>query len=45
MRPVSDQIDASHADLDAMRRLRAETVAELDSLLPGNLDRAFKGEL
>jgi len=26
-------------------RLQAETAAELDALLPGILDRAFRGEL
>lgn len=29
----------------AQKRLRAETAAELDALLPALLDRAFKGEL
>jgi type I restriction enzyme, S subunit len=33
------------ADLDALRRLQAETAVELDALLPAILDRAFKGEL
>jgi hypothetical protein len=28
-----------------MKRLQAETAAELDALLPAILDRAFKGEL
>ena len=31
--------------LDALKRLQAETAAELDALLPAILDRAFKGEL
>ncbi len=30
---------------DELRRLQAETAAELDALLPSILDRAFKGEL
>lgn len=33
------------AELDALKCLQAETVAELDALLPAILDRAFKGEL
>jgi type I restriction enzyme, S subunit len=33
------------AELDALKRLQAETAAELDALLPSILDRAFKGEL
>jgi len=31
--------------VDALKRLQAETVAELDALLPAILDKAFKGEL
>ena len=30
---------------DALKRLQAETTAELDALLPSILDKAFKGEL
>jgi hypothetical protein len=30
---------------NAMKRLQAETAAELDALLPSILDKAFKGEL
>ncbi len=33
------------ADVDALKRLQAETAAELDALLPAILDPAFKGEL
>ncbi len=33
------------AEIDALKRIQAETSAELDALLPGILDRAFKGEL
>jgi len=33
------------AKVDMLRRLQAETGAELDALLPAVLDRAFKGEL
>jgi hypothetical protein len=32
------------AKVDALKRLQAETAAELDALLPSILDRAFKGE-
>ncbi len=30
---------------NALKRLRAETAAELTALLPAILDKAFKGEL
>jgi type I restriction enzyme, S subunit len=33
------------AEVDALKRLQAETAAELAALLPAILDRAFKGEL
>ena len=33
------------AEVDPLKRLQAETAAELDALLPAVLDRAFKGEL
>ena len=32
-------------EVDALKRLQAETAAELDALLPAILDKAFKGEL
>jgi type I restriction enzyme S subunit len=32
-------------EADALKRLQAETAAELDALLPSVLDKAFKGEL
>jgi type I restriction enzyme S subunit len=32
-------------EVDALKRLQAETAAELDALLPAILDRAFKGEI
>ena len=38
-------MDALQAEVDALKRLQAETAAELDALLPAILDRAFKGEL
>lgn len=33
------------AKVDVVKRLQAETQAELDALLPAVLDRAFRGEL
>ncbi len=49
--PLSEQrrivayLDALQAKVNTLRRLQAETSAELDALLPAVLDRAFKGEL
>ena len=49
--PLADQrrivaeLDALQAEVDALKKLQAETAAELDALLPSLLDRAFKGEL
>lgn len=37
--------ESMFARVDALKRLQAETQAELDALLPAILDRAFKGEL
>ncbi len=34
--------DALQAEVDALKRLQAETAAELSALLPALLDRAFK---
>jgi type I restriction enzyme S subunit len=39
------ELDALQAEVDALKRLQAETAAELDALLPAILDRAFRGEL
>lgn len=38
-------LDGLQAKADSLRRLQAETAAELDALLPSILDKAFKGEL
>ncbi len=38
------RLDALQVEVDALKRLQAETAAELDALLPSILDRAFKGE-
>ncbi len=40
-----DELDALQAEVDGLKRLEAETAAELDALLPAILDKAFKGEL
>jgi len=42
---IGNAKDALQAEVDALKRLQAETAAELDALLPAILDRAFKGEL
>ena len=34
-----------YTEVDALKRLQAETAAELDALLPSILDRAFRGQL
>jgi type I restriction enzyme S subunit len=44
-RRIVAELDALQAQVDALRRLQAETATELDALLPAMLDRAFKGEL
>jgi type I restriction enzyme S subunit len=42
---VVDGLAHLQSRVDGMRRLQAETAAELDALLPSILDRAFRGEL
>ena len=44
-RRIVAELDVLQAHLDALKKLQAETAAELDALLPSILDRAFKGEL
>jgi type I restriction enzyme S subunit len=44
-RRIVVELDALQAEVDALKRLQAETAAELNALLPAILDRAFKGEL
>jgi type I restriction enzyme S subunit len=34
-----------HANVEALKRLQAETSTKLDALLPSILDKAFRGEL
>lgn len=38
-------LEGMQSKTDALKRMQAETAAELDALLPAVLDRAFKGEL
>ena len=44
-RRTVDYLNGLQAKVDELKRLQAETQAELDALLPSILDRAFKGEL
>jgi len=44
-RRIVAYLDELQAKVDAVKRLQAETSAELNALLPSVLDRAFKGEL
>jgi type I restriction enzyme S subunit len=38
-------LDSAQAEIGNVRRVQAESAAELDALLPSVLDRAFRGEL
>jgi type I restriction enzyme S subunit len=44
-RRIVSELNGLQAEVDTLKRLQAETAAELDALLPAILDRAFKGEL
>lgn len=44
-RRIVAYLDDLQAKVDTLKRLQAETAAELDALLPSILDKAFKGEL
>jgi type I restriction enzyme, S subunit len=44
-RRIVAYLDDLQAKVDALKQLQAETQADLDSLLPSILDKAFKGEL
>ncbi len=44
-RRVVAELAALQTEVDALKRLQAETAVELDALLPAILDRAFKGQL
>jgi type I restriction enzyme, S subunit len=42
---IVSELDTLQAQLDALKKLQAESAAELDALLPSILDRAFTGNL
>jgi type I restriction enzyme S subunit len=44
-RRIVAYLDGLQAQVNALKKLQAQTAAELDALLPAILDRAFKGEL
>ena len=44
-RRIVAELDALQAEVDALKRLQAETATELEALLPTILDRAFSGML
>lgn len=44
-RRIIAELDEMQKKIDALKRLQAETAAELKALLPAILDRAFKGDL
>lgn len=44
-RRIVSYLDDLHAKVESLKRLQASTAAELDSMLPSILDKAFKGEL
>jgi type I restriction enzyme S subunit len=44
-REVQERLRKVKAEVDVLKRLQAETAAQLDTLFPAILDRAFKGEL
>jgi type I restriction enzyme S subunit len=44
-RRIVAYLDNLQTKVNALRRLQAETAAELDALLPSILDKAFRGEL
>jgi len=44
-RRIVAYLDNLHAKVDTLKRIQAQTAAELDALMPSILDKAFKGEL
>lgn len=42
---IVTELEGHQRRIDGLKRLQAQTAAELDALLPAILDRAFKGEL
>jgi type I restriction enzyme S subunit len=45
MSTIAAKRNALQTEVDALRKVRDETSAELGALLPSILDKAFKGEL
>lgn len=43
-RRIVAYLDGLLANVDTLKKLQAETAAELDALLPSILDKAFNGE-
>ena len=44
-REVVAYLDQLQTNVDALKKLQAQTSVELDALMPSILDKAFKGEL
>jgi type I restriction enzyme S subunit len=44
-RQIVAELDALQTRVDSLKKLQAETAAELDALLPSVLDKAFRGDL
>ena len=44
-RRIVAELDAMQTEVEALKRLQAETAVELDALFPSILDKVFKGEL
>ncbi|NTW58739.1 MAG: hypothetical protein HGB21_10565 [Nitrospirae bacterium] len=44
-RRIVEELAALQTKVDTLKRLQAETAAELEALLPSILDKAFKGDL
>jgi type I restriction enzyme, S subunit len=44
-RRIVAELDVLRAEVDAQKRLQAQTTVELDAMLPSILDRAFSGQL
>jgi type I restriction enzyme S subunit len=42
---IVEYLEGVRAQVNALKRLQAETAAELEALVPAVLDRAFRGEL
>jgi type I restriction enzyme, S subunit len=44
-RRIVAELDALQTEVDTLKHLQTESAAELDSLLPSILNKAFNGEL